>query len=69
MMLLVVVLTACEDHSDQNWPVYLGDHNSSHMVDVSQIALDNVSNLKVAWTYAAGGKQILRIAHRSNVIH
>ena len=51
IILLAVVLTACEVHSDQNWPVYLGDHNSSHMVDVSQITRDNVANLQVAWIY------------------
>ena len=41
--------------ADVSWPAYLGDKASSHHSALRQITPGNVSKLKVAWTYRAGG--------------
>jgi quinoprotein glucose dehydrogenase len=40
---------------DADWPSYLGDKGVSHHSTLRQITPRNVSGLKVAWTYRAGG--------------
>jgi quinoprotein glucose dehydrogenase len=40
--------------ADKNWPVYLGDKESSHFSTLKQINTRNVSRLDVAWTYRSG---------------
>jgi quinoprotein glucose dehydrogenase len=37
-----------------DWPVYLGDKESSHYSSLKQINKKNVNQLQVAWTYHAG---------------
>ncbi len=41
--------------ADADWPSYLGDAAASHYSPLRQITPSNVSRLKVAWTYHAGG--------------
>ena len=41
--------------ADVSWTAYLGDKASSHHSALRQITSGNVSKLKVAWTYRAGG--------------
>jgi quinoprotein glucose dehydrogenase len=37
-----------------DWPVYLGDKNSSHFSALKQITTENVNRLEIAWEYRAG---------------
>jgi len=53
-ILLILAFAGCSTKTDINWPVYLGDHHSSHFVDAVQITRENVSNLQVAWTFEGG---------------
>jgi quinoprotein glucose dehydrogenase len=48
-MILVLSLCACSRNAD--WPVYQGSDAHDHYVTLSQITPQNVSQLKVAWTY------------------
>ncbi len=38
-----------------DWPSYLGNNERSHYSPLKQINAKNVGQLKVAWTYHAGG--------------
>lgn len=49
-----------KDLPDTDWTEYNGDGFRSHYSPLSQINLDNVSRLKVAWTYASGGADTIR---------
>lgn len=40
--------------SSVDWPAYLGDSASSQYSALSQISVDNVSQLALAWTYRSG---------------
>src|SRR4030095_11117775 len=43
---------ACSPNArNADWPVYQGSDNHDHYVTLSQITPQNVSQLKVAWTY------------------
>jgi quinoprotein glucose dehydrogenase len=44
-----LILSACTRNAD--WPVYQGSDNHDHYVTLSQITPQNVSQLKVAWSY------------------
>lgn len=46
--------------TDQNWPEYNGNGARSHYSALNQITRDNVTQLKVAWTYASGGADTIR---------
>ena len=37
-----------------DWPVYLGDAHSSQFSTLQQINRQNVTSLRVAWTYSTG---------------
>ena len=52
--LVIILLGSCTQSGDINWPVYLGDLSSSHYVNADQITAENVSSLKVAWTFQGG---------------
>lgn len=41
--------------ADADWPVYLGDKASSHFSALKQLTPGNVTKLRVAWVYNAGG--------------
>ena len=53
LLQLALTFTACAGES-KDWPVYLGDSESSHYSPLKQINAKNVSGLKVAWTYHSG---------------
>lgn len=38
-----------------DWPSYNGSNARNHFSKASQITLENVVDLKLAWTYSAGG--------------
>ncbi|CAM3295848.1 PQQ-binding-like beta-propeller repeat protein [Aquirufa ecclesiirivi] len=40
--------------SNEDWPSYLGGSDRNHYSTLSQITLENVKQLKVAWSYASG---------------
>src|SRR5689334_1881831 len=46
---------AAADAAEANWSTYLGDKGSSHYSALKQITPRNVSKLRAAWTYHAGG--------------
>jgi quinoprotein glucose dehydrogenase len=46
--------------TDRDWPEYNGDGARSHYSGLNQITKDNVTQLKVAWTYASGGADTAR---------
>ncbi|QIP15727.1 PQQ-binding-like beta-propeller repeat protein [Spirosoma aureum] len=46
-------LTDDKPNDNTNWSEYLGGPDRNHFSALSQITPDNVSKLKVAWTYAA----------------
>jgi quinoprotein glucose dehydrogenase len=54
---LVTVLISAPNviESNESWPEYNGDGARSHYSALTQINAQNVSQLKVAWTYASGG--------------
>lgn len=53
-LILIVLSWACSTKSDIDWPVYLGNYQSSHFVEATEISRENVSKLQVAWTYNGG---------------
>ncbi|MCF2516796.1 pyrroloquinoline quinone-dependent dehydrogenase [Dyadobacter sp. CY351] len=46
--------------NDTDWPEYNGNGERSHYSALNQITKNNVSELKVAWTYASGGADTAR---------
>ena len=40
--------------SNEDWPSYLGGSDRNHYSRLTQINLDNVKQLKMAWTYSSG---------------
>ncbi len=58
LLLATVILSAgcAAQKSDQNWPVYLGDNESSQYSPLDQITTGNVGQLEVVWTYNAGDR-------------
>ncbi|WP_409050428.1 PQQ-binding-like beta-propeller repeat protein [Runella sp. SP2] len=48
-----------------DWPEYNGNAARSHYSEASQISAENVSQLKVAWTYASGGADT--VFHRTQM--
>jgi quinoprotein glucose dehydrogenase len=44
-----------QEEATQDWPAY-GGHDGAHYSPLSQINRDNVTHLKVAWTYDTGEK-------------
>lgn len=54
---LVTVIISAPNviESNESWPEYNGDGARSHYSALTQINAQNVSQLKVAWTYASGG--------------
>ena len=48
------ILFGCTPNPDINWPAYLGDHNSSHFVNATEINRENVLNLQMAWIFDGG---------------
>ena len=58
-ILTVILATACALQAAPNsadWPVYLGGKERNLYSSLDQIDRDNVSKLKVAWTYDTGEK-------------
>ena len=58
-ILTVILATACALQAAPNsadWPVYLGGKERNLYSSLDQINRDNVSKLKVAWTYDTGEK-------------
>ncbi len=51
--------------SSLDWPEYNGNAARSHFSEASQISTKNVSQLKVAWTYASGGADT--VFHRTQI--
>ncbi len=58
LCLLASLFFACtpiEKNAD-NWDIYLGDKTSSQYSSLDQIDIENVAQLKVAWTYSSNDK-------------
>ena len=55
-LLVTTLLAATQLHasSGADWPVYLGDKAASHYSTLAQITPENVTQLRVAWTFNAG---------------
>ena len=54
VMITCFILGSCQPKNEIDWPVYLGNHHSSHLVDAYEITKDNVQGLQVAWTFNGG---------------
>jgi quinoprotein glucose dehydrogenase len=54
-IIILMVLSGYLYRLDTDWPEYNGDAARSHYSALTQINQQNVSQLKVAWTYASGG--------------
>jgi quinoprotein glucose dehydrogenase len=56
----ILASTAPAGTAQRDWPVYLGDKESSHFSSLHQINRKNVGHLRIAWTYhsstAAGNR-------------
>ena len=52
--ILLLLICSCSGKQEVNWAYYLGDLNSSHYVEATEITRDNVSKLQIAWTYDGG---------------
>src|SRR6185369_7826276 len=48
---IIPLLTLCACTRNADWPVYQGSDSHDHYVTLSQITPQNVSRLKVAWSY------------------
>lgn len=46
-----------QSRAGADWPVYLGDKESSHFSTLNQINVANVGRLQLAWTYRCGDAQ------------
>ena len=55
VILLFSGFLVIQDLPDTDWKEYNGDGARSHYSALSQINSENVSRLKVAWTYSSGG--------------
>src|SRR5688500_14924439 len=54
LLVLLFSLASCERNAHTTWSVYRGDAANTAYSSLDQIKRDNVSNLKVAWTYHTG---------------
>jgi quinoprotein glucose dehydrogenase len=54
LLLFSAGAVASKGAAPTDWPVYLGDQDSSHFSTLGQINTNNVRELKVAWTYHSG---------------
>lgn len=63
----LMALVAFREANDLSldWPEYNGNATRSHYSEASQISAENVSQLKVAWTYASGGADT--VFHRTQM--
>ncbi|HKI47510.1 MAG TPA: PQQ-binding-like beta-propeller repeat protein, partial [Balneolales bacterium] len=62
-IVLLLVFISCQSHGNKvgagkNWAVYQGDPASSQYSRLDQINRQNVHNLKVAWIYHTGDKNV-----------
>jgi quinoprotein glucose dehydrogenase len=55
-LLLVAGCTTSDDVNYDDWQVYLGDFASSQYSGLDEINAENVSNLKLAWSYSSNDK-------------
>jgi len=55
---LTPVFAAGEENSSIDWPVYLGDNESSQYSKVDQITPANVDKLEVAWTFNSQNESV-----------
>ncbi len=60
VMLLGSSFMVLRNLPDTDWTEYNGDGSRSHYSTLSQINVNNISGLKVAWTYASGGADTIR---------
>src|SRR6185312_17140628 len=51
---LIFLLASCQS-KNTDWPEYDGDAARSHYSPLKQISKENLSKLKVAWTYSSVG--------------
>src|SRR5690554_1848209 len=56
----LIVFSLIRSKKDVDWPEYYGDGDRSHYSPIDEINLSNVSKLKVAWMYSAGGADTVR---------
>ncbi|MFY0686438.1 MAG: PQQ-binding-like beta-propeller repeat protein [Cyclobacteriaceae bacterium] len=59
LIMQLLIAFACQQspdqqYADENWASYLGDKSVSHYSTLEQITRENVSQLKMAWTYDGG---------------
>jgi quinoprotein glucose dehydrogenase len=54
LLLVVFIIVGCQ-RENVDWPEYDGDASRSHYSPLSQISKENLSKLKVAWTYSSVG--------------
>lgn len=55
IFLLLLLSCQVKAAAGSDWPVYLGDRESSQYSILDQIHMGNASELEVAWVYASGG--------------
>ena len=57
-LLLVLLITACSSDNDTNadWPLYGRDYSNQRFSPLKQISTQNISKLKLAWSYKTGKK-------------
>ena len=55
---ILILLASCREKNSEfsTWSVYRGDNGSNAYSELDQITPQNVSHLKVAWTYRTGDK-------------
>ena len=54
VIMIQIFIFGCTSNPDINWPAYLGDHNSSHFVNATEINRENVLDLQLAWKFDGG---------------
>src|SRR5882757_277032 len=54
MLAVALIIVVCQP-KNTDWPEYQGDASRSHYSPLHQISKENLSKLKVAWTYSSVG--------------
>ena len=60
LILISLLLATMGSAQDVNWPSYGNDAGGQRFADIDQITLDNVSKLKVAWTFRTGELELYK---------
>ncbi len=60
LFVIILLATSLENTVNEDWTAYNGGDDCNHFSTLAEINTNNVSQLKLAWTYASGGADTVK---------